>query len=107
MWIADNWKEYQVIDTSRGEKLEKWGDYLLIRPDPQVIWDTPRTDKGWKKHERTLSPQLPKAAENGNSLICQQQWTIRLQGAYLQPEAIQLQAHRTFPGTGCQLGLVR
>nr|WP_294524794.1 class I SAM-dependent methyltransferase [uncultured Blautia sp.] len=49
MWIADNWKEYQVIDTSRGEKLEKWGDYLLIRPDPQVIWDTPRTDKSWKK----------------------------------------------------------
>ena len=49
MWIADNWKEYQVIDTSRGEKLEKWGDYLLIRPDPQVIWDTPRTDKGWKR----------------------------------------------------------
>ena len=49
MWIADNWKEYQVKDTSRGEKLEKWGDYLLIRPDHQVIWDTPRTDKGWKR----------------------------------------------------------
>ena len=58
MWIADNWKEYQVIDTSRGEKLEKWGDYLLIRPDPQVIWDTPRTDKGWKRPECTLSQKL-------------------------------------------------
>ena len=49
MWIADQWKDYEVIDTSRGEKLERWGDYLLIRPDPQVIWDTPKTHKGWKK----------------------------------------------------------
>ena len=48
MWIADHWKDYEVIDCSKGEKLERWGDYLLVRPDPQVIWDTPRTDKGWK-----------------------------------------------------------
>lgn len=49
MWIADNWKNYEVLDCSQGEKLERWGDYLLIRPDPQVIWDTPKTLKGWKK----------------------------------------------------------
>ena len=49
MWIADNWKDYEVIDTSSGEKLERWGDYLLIRPDPQVIWNTPRDNPGWKK----------------------------------------------------------
>lgn len=49
MWIADNWKEYEVLDTSNGEKLERWGSYLLIRPDPQVIWDTPRTNPGWTK----------------------------------------------------------
>lgn len=42
MWIADEWKDYEVLDTSGGEKLERWGDYRLIRPDPQVIWDTPR-----------------------------------------------------------------
>ena len=48
MWIADNWKDYEVIDCSKGEKLERWGDYILVRPDPQVIWDTPKTDKGWK-----------------------------------------------------------
>ena len=33
MWIADQWKDYQVLDTSKGEKLERWGDYLLVRPD--------------------------------------------------------------------------
>lgn len=48
MWLADGWKEYEVIDSSKGEKLEKWGDYTLIRPDPQVIWDTPKNKK-WKK----------------------------------------------------------
>lgn len=49
MWIADKWKQYEVLDTSSGEKLERWGDYLLVRPDPQVIWNTPRTNTGWKK----------------------------------------------------------
>ena len=49
MWIADNWKDYEVIDTSSGEKLERWGDYILVRPDPQVIWKTPKKEKGWKK----------------------------------------------------------
>lgn len=49
MWTADKWDDYEVIDTSGGEKLERWGKYLLVRPDPQVIWDTPKTNPGWKK----------------------------------------------------------
>ncbi len=49
MWIADKWEDYEVIDCSRGEKLERWGDYLLVRPDPQVIWDTPRENSGWRR----------------------------------------------------------
>ena len=49
MWIADRWKDYQVIDCSQGEKLERWGKYVLLRPDPQVIWDTPKKNKNWKK----------------------------------------------------------
>lgn len=49
MWIAQNWKDYEVIDTSNGEKLERWGKYILLRPDPQVIWNTPRQTKEWKK----------------------------------------------------------
>ena len=49
MWIAENWKDYEVLDTSKGEKLERWGDYTLVRPDPQVIWDTPKTLRGWKR----------------------------------------------------------
>ena len=49
MWIANNWKDYEVLDASEGEKLERWGKYRLIRPDPQIIWSTPKTDPGWKK----------------------------------------------------------
>ena len=49
MWIADNWKDYEVIDTSSGEKLERWENYILVRPDPQVIWNTAREDARWKK----------------------------------------------------------
>ncbi|MBE5832897.1 MAG: SAM-dependent methyltransferase [Butyrivibrio sp.] len=49
MWIADGWKDYEVIDTSSGEKLERWGDYILVRPDPQVIWNTEKKHYGWKK----------------------------------------------------------
>ncbi len=49
MWIADQWNDYEVLDTSLGEKLERWGDYLLIRPDPQVIWNTEKKHTGWKK----------------------------------------------------------
>ena len=48
MWIAENWVDYQVLDTSGGEKLERWGEYILVRPDPQVIWNTPHEHKGWK-----------------------------------------------------------
>jgi len=49
MWIADQWKDYEVLDTSTSEKLERWKDYLLIRPDPQVLWKTPKDNPGWEK----------------------------------------------------------
>lgn len=49
MWTAQNWKDYEVIDASKGEKLERWGNYILLRPDPQVIWNTPLKAKEWQK----------------------------------------------------------
>lgn len=47
MWIADGWKDFEVLDCGRGEKLERWGNKLLVRPDPQAIWNTPRAMPGW------------------------------------------------------------
>ncbi len=49
MWLSGGWKDYELIDCGGGEKLERWGNYILVRPDPQAIWDTPRTDPRWKK----------------------------------------------------------
>ena len=51
MWKADQWQDYEVLDTSDGEKLERWGRYYLVRPDPQVIWHTPRTDPRWRRYD--------------------------------------------------------
>ncbi|RKJ40282.1 SAM-dependent methyltransferase [Acutalibacter sp. 1XD8-33] len=42
------WKDYELIDTSAGERLERWGDILLIRPDPQIIWNSEKRDPRWQ-----------------------------------------------------------
>lgn len=49
MWVADGWNEYEVIDTDNKEKLERWGSYTVVRPDPQVIWNKGRSNSLWGK----------------------------------------------------------
>ena len=49
MYISNNWSDYEILDTSGGEKLERWGDYLLVRPDPQVIWTKDNKIKEWNR----------------------------------------------------------
>lgn len=46
---AANWNDYELLDTSAGERLERWGDIILIRPDPQIIWNTPKKHPMWKQ----------------------------------------------------------
>lgn len=75
MWIADKWNDYEVLDTSEGEKLERWGDYLLIRPDPQVIWNTPRTNPGWKK-ENAHYHRSSKGGGEWEFFSLPQEWSI-------------------------------
>ena len=69
MWIADQWKEYEVLDCSSGERLERWDKYLLVRPDPQVICNTPKKHPGWESRNATTTAAR-RAAGNGNSLTC-------------------------------------
>lgn len=49
MRVADKWKDYELIDCSCGERLERWGNITLIRPDPQVIWKTEKKNPLWRK----------------------------------------------------------
>ena len=49
MWIANGWKDYELIDCGGGEKLERWGDKLLVRPDPQAIWPAVGEHPGWRR----------------------------------------------------------
>ena len=70
MFIAQNWIDYEVIDTSNGEKLERWGDFYLVRPDPQVIWNTPKKINTGNIFMDIIT-EVPKAVENGNFSIYQ------------------------------------
>lgn len=75
MWIADGWRDYEVIDCSEGEKLERWGNYLLVRPDPQVIWSTPKKETGWTK----MNGHYHRSAKGGGEwefFHLPEQWTI-------------------------------
>lgn len=75
MWIADKWKSYEVLDCSMGEKLENWGEYTLVRPDPQVIWNTKKSDKGWKKHHGHYH-RSSKGGGEWESFGLPEQWSI-------------------------------
>ena len=76
MWIANNWTDYEILDTSRGEKLERWGNYLLVRPDLQVIWDTERKAPGWKR----MNGHYHRSKKGGGEwefFDLPEQWTIQ------------------------------
>lgn len=88
MWTADHWKAYRVLDTSGGEKLERWGNYTLVRPDPQVLWDTPKRAAGWKKP----NAHYHRSAKGGGEwefFDLPQQWDIQ----YGLPEGKELTFH--------------
>ena len=106
MWIADNWKDYEVIDTSTGEKLERWGDYLLVRPDPQVIWNTPKKNKGWHKHNGHYH-RSNKGGGKWDFFNLPEQWTINYKNLTfnLKPLVLSIQDYsqsKLLTGTGFQ-----
>ena len=75
MWVADKWKDYEVLDCSDGEKLERWGKYRLLRPDPQVIWSTPKNVTQWGK----LNAHYHRSNKGGGEwefFDLPEQWTI-------------------------------
>lgn len=96
MWIAENWKEYEVLDTSCGEKLERWGDYILVRPDPQVIWKTPKENRGWKKK----NAHYHRSAKGGGEwefIDLPEQWSIHYKNLTFQLKPFSFKHTGLFP----------
>lgn len=96
MWIAENWKDYEVLDTSCGEKLERWGDYILVRPDPQVIWKTPRENRGWKKK----NAHYHRSAKGGGEwefIDLPEQWSIHYKNLTFQLKPFSFKHTGLFP----------
>ena len=75
MKYNDEWKDYEVISTSKGEKLERWGQYKLLRPDPQVIWDS-----GKNLRDKTLNAHYHRSTSGGGQweylLPMKEEWTV-------------------------------
>lgn len=75
MWIADHWNTYEILDASEGEKLERWGDYILVRPDPQILWKTEKKLPQW----RHCDGHYYRSKQGGGSwqgLSVPEQWAI-------------------------------
>lgn len=96
MWLADNWKDYEVIDCSGGEKLERWGDYILVRPDPQVIWNTPKSNKGWK-HKNGHYHRSKKGGGEWEFFDLPQQWSISYRSLTFQLKPFSFKHTGLFP----------
>lgn len=75
MRIADKWKDFAVLDTDRGEKLERWGEVTLIRPDPQVIWHTGR-DAAWERAHAHYNRSSEGGGSWSKNAMPREQWEI-------------------------------
>ena len=79
MRAATQWKDYELIDATAGNRLERWGQTLLVRPDPQAIWNTPRTHPGWK-HPHGRYARSSSCGGQWEKKDMPERWTIRYGG---------------------------
>ena len=96
MWIADGWNDYEVIDCSNGEKLERWGNYILVRPDPQVIWDTERKAPQWRKKNGHYH-RSSKGGGEWEFFDLPEQWCIGYKGLTFQLKPFSFKHTGLFP----------
>ena len=67
---ADTWKDYELLDATGGNRLERWGETLLVRPDPQVVWKTPQQSPLWAKADAIYHPPIRAAASGSTAAAC-------------------------------------
>ena len=76
MWIAENWKDYELLDCGDGEKLERWNRQILVRPDPQAIWEAPRRNSAWN-HPDVRYVRSHTGGGHWERKQLPEQWTVR------------------------------
>ena len=85
MRAADTWQDYQLIDTCDGERLERWGEYILIRPDPQIIWKTPRNAPEWKQAHARYIRSTTGGGHWQRLQPLPDHWTVGYRGSFEKP----------------------
>lgn len=80
MWKSDKWKDYELIDASSGERLERWGKYILVRPDPQIIWKTEKKRPEWNKAHGVYKRSSKGGGEWKDSKSMPERWEIEYDG---------------------------
>lgn len=100
MWIAENWTDFEVLDTSNGEKLERWGNYLLVRPDPQVIWSFKKEHPGWK-HPNAHYHRSNKGGGSWDFFDLPDQWTINYKELTFGIKPFKFKHTGIFPEQAC------
>lgn len=96
MWCSNKWKDYELIDCGRGEKLERWGDQLLVRPDPQAIWNTPRTHRGWKVNSGRYARSSSGGGQWQNNSM-PERWTVSYEGLTFNVKPMNFKHTGLFP----------
>ncbi|MBH5317877.1 class I SAM-dependent methyltransferase [Paenibacillus sp. GSMTC-2017] len=76
MYLADKWNDYEVIDTGEGDKLERWGKYILRRPDPQIIWPIANEAEHWNKVDGHYHRSNSGGGQWNMSSNLPERWTI-------------------------------
>ena len=96
MWIADQWQDYELLDCGGGEKLERWDKQLLVRPDPQAIWESPRRNPAWKKaNARYLRSQT--GGGHWEKKALPESWKIRYKDLTFQVKPMNFKHTGLFP----------
>lgn len=67
---ADTWKDYELLDATDGNRLERWGETLLVRPDPQVVWKTPRQSLSGPRRTPFTTAPIRAAASGSTAAVC-------------------------------------
>ena len=96
MWIADGWKDYELLDCGGGEKLERWDKQILVRPDPQAIWETDHKNPGWRQANARYS-RSSTGGGHWDKHKLPEQWPIRYRDLCFQVKPMNFKHTGLFP----------